>query len=197
MCLRPLSLSLSTRGAPYLVYSVIKGRFLLIHGFNKTRSIGSSAPHSTIIFFPTLKIRAQLPKIQNQKIKIASFVSYLDYQATSWTRSRREKLIIICRDFAPWRAEAKQEDDDFITKKKSITQKFTSYHKSEKPFFALCLHFANEREELEANRKLAATERYVFFLSIASYQFGGEKRRVQFYRFQFYADSDQLWIMRQ
>ena len=51
MCLRPLSLSLSTRGAPYLVYSVIKGRFLLIHGFNKTRSIGSSAPHSTIIFF--------------------------------------------------------------------------------------------------------------------------------------------------
>ena len=87
MCLRPLSLSLSTRGAPYLVYSVIKGRFLLIHGFNKTRSIGSSAPHSTIIFFQPSKFEHDFQKNRNLDNH-----PYLD-QATSWTRSRTTREV--------------------------------------------------------------------------------------------------------
>ena len=208
MCLRPLSLSLSTRGAPYLVYSVIKGRFLLIHGFNKTRSIGSSAPHSTIIFFlqpSKFEHNFQKQKSQNQDSQFY-FLSWLSDIATSWTRSRRveswEKLIIICRDFAPRRAEAKQEDDDFITKKKSITQKkITSYQKYPRtPFFALCLHYIlRTRERGARSKQKTRRNRTVCLLLINRILSVGRGRNAGFnsYWFQFLADSDHLWIMRQ
>lgn len=205
------SLALNARGALFGLFSDKRPFFYWFTDSIKRALSAPRHPTRPLFFFsnpPNSSTTSKNQKSKNQDCQF-DFLSWLSATdiATSWTRSRRVDEREVNNHLPRFRAVTRRGQTGrrwfYNQEKKHNTKNLlhitNSYPRT--PFFALCLHYilrTREREELEANRKRAATERYVFFLSIASYQLGGEKRRVQVFLIpEFLAYSYQLWIMRQ